>query len=121
MENKKWISIKNILPKEGQEIYYFCNFLGIFKGEYQYIERSYGNSHKFISKHGILDADDVSHWMPYDDSLKDVIPLPPNYKKIDINRRDSNINIDTDSTYDEVDIPEESRQLKFSYEIIGEI
>ena len=31
-----------------------------------------------------LDADDVSYWMPYDHAFRDMIPLPPDYKKISL-------------------------------------
>ena len=105
---RKWISIINQKPTEGQKVYYFSNFVGIFRGEYFYDENSKSNPHKFYSEHGILDADDISHWMPYDHGLKDVIPLPPDYTK-------------SNQISETVEIPEGHRQLVFSYEIIGDV
>lgn len=74
---RKWILSTFLLPEKGQKIYYFSENVGIFRGTYEYDSSSKGNPHKFISKHGILDRDDVSYWMPYDHSLRDMIPLPP--------------------------------------------
>lgn len=89
---RRWVSSKYILPKDGQKIYYFCEFLGIFQGEYHYIDSSYANPNKFSSNHGVLDADDVSYWMPYDHAFRDMIPLPPDYIKKSLNS-DEEINI----------------------------
>ena len=58
--NRQWISSKYILPENNQKVYYFSNFLGIFRGEYFYDENSKSNPHKFYSEHGIVDADDIS-------------------------------------------------------------
>lgn len=76
---RKWVLTEFCLPKEDQKVYYFCKSLGIFRGEYHYIDSSYANPHKFSSNHGVLDADDVSYWMPYYEEYKDIIPLPPDY------------------------------------------
>lgn len=107
-DTRKWIASKYILPSNNQKVYYFSNFLGIFRGEYFYDATSKGNPHKFYSEHGIVDADDISYWMPYDHGLKDMIPLPPDYNK----PKESN---------ETVEIPEAHRQLVFSYDIIGDI
>lgn len=114
---RQWITTRYILPKENQKIYYFGKEIGIFRGEYFYDSSSISNPHKFYSEYGIVDADDVSYWMPYDHGLKDMIPLPPDYKKTD-NKTDQYYQ---DRYSETVEIPEEHRQLVFSYEIIGDI
>jgi hypothetical protein len=77
---RKWIATNYYLPEEGQKIYYFSPQVGIFRGEFHVIPSSFANPNKFSSNHGVLDADDVPYWMPYDHGLKDMIPLPPDYK-----------------------------------------
>lgn len=116
-DTRQWISVKYILPSNNQKVYYFSNFLGMFRGEYFYDENSKGNPHKFYSEYGIVDADDISYWMPYDHSLRDMIPLPPDYIKSEEQ---------TDAYYmdrysEVIEIPEEYRQLVFNYEVIGDI
>jgi len=118
---RKWISTKYYLPNEGQKIYYFSSNVGMFRGEFHIIQSSYANPNKFSSNHGVLDADDVSYWMPYDHSLRDMIPLPPDYNKIDAHNSQSMINSGLDLNFDEVEIPKEQRKTKFTYEIMGEI
>lgn len=123
-ETRKWISTRYSLPDEGQKIYYFCDFLGIFRGEYHLEKNRVAiaiSPHTFVSNHGKLDSDEVSYWMPYDHSLRDMIPLPPNYQKVDINNSQSMINSGLDLNFDEIEIPQEHRQLVFSYDIIGDI
>ena len=113
---RKWFSVKEQKPEDGQKVYYFCDFLGIFRGEYHYLKSKYSSPHKFSSHHGILDSDEVSHWMPYDHALKDIIPLPPDYKKTPITNIQSMLN-----SGEEISIPEDSRQLEFTYSITGEL
>lgn len=112
---RKWISIRYQKPTEGQKVYYFCDFLGIFRGEYFYDENSKGNPHKFYSEHGIVDADDISYWMPYDHRLKDMIPLPPDYKKVDIHNIQSIMNKGEDFAYEEVKIPDSQQHFSFTF------
>lgn len=119
---RQWINITDTLPEEGQKVYYFCNFLGIFRGEYHFQKNRVAiaiSPHTFVSNHGILDADEVTHWMPYDHALRDIIPLPPDYKKVDIHPYQSTISNNLD--LNEIEIPQQHRQIKFSYEIMGEI
>lgn len=118
---RKWIATQYVLPQEGQKVYYFCPQVGIFRGEFHTIPSSFSNPNKFSSNHGVLDADDVSYWMPYDHSLRDMIPLPPDYNKIDAHNLQSMINSGLDLNFDEVEIPKEHRKTKFTYEIMREI
>ena len=113
---RQWIKTKDKIPEEGQKVYYFCDFLGIFRGEYHLEETRVAigiSPHTFISNHGKLDSDEVTYWMPYDHALKDIIPLPPDYNRVDL----SSIN----TMIDHVDIPVDQRQMCFSYEIMGEL
>jgi len=48
--------------------------------------------------------------MPYDHALKDVIPLPPDYNKVDFSQR--NIIIDQVRS---VSIPDHQREFSFTY------
>lgn len=114
-DTRKWIASGYILPQNNQKVYYFCDFLGIFRGEYFYDNTSKSNPHKFCSEHGILDGDDISYWMPYDHRLKDMIPLPPDYKKVDIHSVQSIINNGEDFTYEEVKIPDSQQQFSFTF------
>ena len=107
---RKWIATQLSLPNNNQKIYYFCDFLGIFKGNYYFDEKSKSDPHKFCSHHGILDRTEVSYWMPYDHALRDIIPLPPDYTKVDINNSQSIIN-----TGEEISIPEEEREFSFTF------
>ena len=119
--NRKWVKTTDTLPEEGQKVYYFCDFLGIFRGEYHLQKTRVAiaiSPHIFVSKHGVLDADEVTHWMPYDHSFRDIIPLPPNYKKVDIHHSQSMINSALDLDFDEVEIPQQHRQIEFSYELM---
>jgi len=121
--NRKWVKTTDTLPEEGQKVYYFCDFLGIFRGEYHLQKTRVAiaiSPHTFVSNHGILDADEVTHWMPYDHSLKDMIPLPPDYHKVDIHHSQAMINSGLDLNFDEVEIPEQNRQMFFSYQVMGD-
>lgn len=118
---RQWQTTSKKLPNEGQKIYYFCDFLGIFRGEYHFSKNSYGSPHKFISKHGILDSDDVSHWMTYDHSLKDMVPLPPDYIKADINRNSQSLINSGEDMIDNYELPQQQRQFNFTYITAGDI
>lgn len=118
---RQWVKTKDRLPEEGQKVYYFCDFLGIFRGEFHIIKSSYANPNKFSSNHGVLDPDEVTHWMLYDHSLRDIIPLPPEYKGVDIHGSQSIINSGLDLHYDEIDIAEEQRQMFFSCEVMSDL
>ena len=104
---RKWVSTNYLIPKDGQKVYYFCESLGIFRGEYHYIDSSYANPNKFSSNHGVLDADDVSYWMPYDHAFRDMIPLPPDYNKIPLENLQS-----MENSGEEIKIP--STDLNFT-------
>lgn len=102
----KWISVREYLPQDGEKVYYFCEHLGIFRGEFHILKSSYANPNKFSSNHGVLDSDDVSYWMPYDHTLRDMIPLPPDYtnKNMEIfNNSQSFMNSGLDINVDEIE------------------
>lgn len=131
-DTRKWILSEVCLPTQGQKIYYFCDRLGIFRGEFHVDNSSIANPNKFMSDYGILDADDVQYWMPYDHGMKDMIPLPPNYHLVDTNNSCSMINSGTDTylsdrfaerygDYEIINIPSDKQQMTFTYEIMGDI
>lgn len=109
-DTRKWIATNYYLPEEGQKIYYFSPQVGIFRGEFHVIPSSFANPNKFSSNHGVLDADDVPYWMPYDHGLKDMIPLPPDYQPFDFSQKDAII----DQAYS-VDISDHQREFSFTY------
>ena len=109
-DTRKWILASFCLPKDGQKIYYFCDRLGIFRGEFHVDNSSIANPNKFMSDYGILDADDVQYWMPYDHALKDMIPLPPDYQPFDFLQKDAII----DQAYS-VDLSDHQREFSFTY------
>jgi len=86
---RQWYSTNN-LPSPGTKVYYFSKNLGIFRGKYYYDTETMGNPHKFTNNYGIVDADDVSHWMPYIREEKNKIPLPPDYQTADTVNLDKN-------------------------------
>ena len=126
-DTRKWILASFCLPKDGQKIYYFFDRLGIFRGEFHVDNSSIANPNKFMSDYGVLDADDVQYWMPYDHGMKDMIPLPPNYRLVDTNTSQPMINSGTDrytevyNDYELIDLPPDKQQLTFSYEIMGDL
>jgi len=114
-DTRKWIATAYSLPTEGQKIYYFSK-VGIFRGEYHLEKERVAialSPHTFVNDYGKFDSDEISYWMPYDHALKDIIPLPPDYNKVDL----SSIN----TMIDQIDIPADKRQMCFSYEIMGEV
>lgn len=102
----KWIKITDSIPEKEQKVYYFSKNIGMFRGEYHYIESSYANPHKFMSDHGVVDSNDISHWMPYDHNYRNMIPLPPDY--------------DTTTNFDEI-IKTQEKQLTFIGITYGDI
>ncbi len=98
-----WINVKDQLPTDGQEVYYFSPILGLWRGKYNYspftVATWYdeaGNAHQetvseslrnAVSPHvfscscGSCDTDEVTHWQPYDaaNAAKGWCPLPPNH------------------------------------------
>lgn len=120
---RKWISIRDQKPTEGQKVYYFCDFLGIFRGEYHYIKSIHQTvcPHKFTSNHGVLDGNDVSYWMPYDHSYRDMIPLPPDYDKVDIHNVQAIMNKGENFAYEEVRIPNQQQEFSFTFVQSGDI
>lgn len=96
----QWINVKDQLPKDGQQVYYFSPLLGIWRGYYTYSPLKYtvdddGNKHPvpanvaaLVSPHvfaggaGCCDTDEVTHWQPYDKkhAFSGWVPLPPMYE-----------------------------------------
>jgi len=109
MNKRVWHSVKEQKPQEGQKVYYFSKNIGMFRGEFHIIESSYANPNKFSSNHGVVDSDDVSHWMPYDHGIKDIIPLPPDY------------GIHHQEISDELELTDKQKHFEFTYEIAGDI
>lgn len=96
-----WINVKDQLPQDGQEVYYFSPILGLWRGKYTFRPSTEsvwyddaGNEHRealpekialaisphvFFCASGNCDTDEVTHWQPYDAerAAKGWIPLPP--------------------------------------------
>lgn len=92
-----WINVKDQLPEDGQQVYYFSPILGLWRGKYVYTPFTYtfdadGNKipvtaelaaaispHVFVGGGGSCDTDEVTHWQPYDEDHATYgwIPLPP--------------------------------------------
>jgi hypothetical protein len=83
---KRWIKVKDRLPKENQKVFYFFDVCGVFAGKYTLwdcskdLKQPKGTTiyNCFYSDSGYL-CDDVTHWMPRKDGEK--LPLPP-YERI---------------------------------------
>lgn len=102
----KWIHIKDQKPQEEQDVFYFFEVLGVYKGKYQKvnyyeghddIEPCWGDC--FYGKSGFL-TDDVTHWMPAPtdeewESLQCVFPdVPEGYIRIHDGRFNGYAHID---------------------------
>jgi hypothetical protein len=103
----RWINVKRKLPCDGQEVFYFSPYLGLWRGKYKHSPTTHsvdaeGNKrpiseelaalispHVFIGGGGCCDTDEVTHWQPYNDAVKQNMekgwmPLPPNYGEPDM-------------------------------------
>ena len=99
----RWINVKTQLPRDGQEVYYFSPYLGLWRGTYNYTpNKTYIDGkplpdklaaiispHVFRGGGGCCDTDDVTHWQPYNEETKKHVaqgwvPLPPNYQEPDM-------------------------------------
>ena len=83
-----WIHIKDQRPEDGQDVFYFFEVLGVYKGKYSRTEYPkelfeegtepvYGDT--FYGEKGWL-TDDVTHWMPLNRvtaEMDDYLPAPP--------------------------------------------
>lgn len=65
-----WFNIEKKQPEDGQDVFYFFDILGVYKGKYKKVnyyedypemDPVYGDC--FYGKKGFL-TDDVTHWMP---------------------------------------------------------
>lgn len=111
--NNMWNKTNEILPELNQKVYYFAKSLGIFLGKYDYQEYRYGGSEVFVNHHGVLGLDKVTHWMPYEHSFRNIIPLPPDYSIVDTPSNRPIIN------NEEVVIPKNQRTFNFTYSTTG--
>lgn len=57
-----WILIDDALPEVNQEVYYYFDVVGVWKGTYEGIDDTCGLP-AFSSKGGFL-VGDVTHWQP---------------------------------------------------------
>jgi len=122
-DTRQWISSEYHLPNDRQKIYFFSFDEGMFFGQYFYKKDPPSgcvSSHIFTNNFITLGEKQVSYWMPYDHTLRDMIPLPPDYM-VDTSNFRSIINQGTGSLCEEIQIPDEYRQLEFTYTISGEI
>lgn len=86
-----WIHIKDQKPEINQDVFYFFEVLGVYKGKYEQvnfyedeedIEPCWGDC--FYGKNGFL-TDDVTHWMPAppDEDWDEVLPdVPEGYIQV---------------------------------------
>lgn len=57
--NMSWLSMEDIKPEHGQEVWYYFHICGVHKGFYE--RNEYGDT--FYGNAGVL-TNDVTHWMP---------------------------------------------------------
>lgn len=91
MTEPNWIHITDRKPEDEQDVFYFFEVLGVYKGKYcksnyyegyDDIEPCWGDT--FYGKKGFL-TDDVTHWMPapIDEEWDGVFPdVPEDYVRI---------------------------------------
>ena len=115
--NMNWIKIEDQKPEEGREVFYFFDFLGVYRGQYQQIEYPkemfkegsepvYGDS--FFGQCGFL-TDDVTHWM-YTEGRGTFPDVPEGYIEI------------TDGNHREYALEEDTvRITKREYELLKEM
>lgn len=61
-----WINAMERLPEHGQEVWYYGEHLGVWRGRYEYHEDSLASPHLFIcgESPGMCDRMDAPWWMP---------------------------------------------------------
>lgn len=67
-----WIKVANQVPEIGQEVWYFFEHTGVWKGKYLGPPDDAPAMKCFGGQHGWL-CDDVTHWMPASNEK----PQPP--------------------------------------------
>lgn len=82
-----WISFFSELPKHGQKIWYYGEYIGVWRGHYIYEPNDPVSPHLVfpIDTFGLADRMDCPWWMPYEDGMqkpdKPSQARPENYPK----------------------------------------
>ena len=81
MDTRKWYKTTDKLPEKDEvKVYYFTKSNRLLRGTYHLMPSAYADAHKFRNEvDGLINSDQVTHWMVYDHHYKDVLPLPPDY------------------------------------------
>ena len=80
MDTRKWYRINVRLPEDEDKVYYFTKSNRLLRGTYHLMPSAFADVHKFRNEvDGLINSDQVTHWMIYDHHYKDVLPLPPEY------------------------------------------
>lgn len=61
-----WISAMETLPQHGQEVWYYGEYLGVWRGHYEFHADALASPHLFIcgESPGVCDRMDAPWWMP---------------------------------------------------------
>ena len=75
----KWYHAKDVLPRDGQQVYYFGPNIGLWVGHYKYAPNDPYSHHLFVSNFGTVDRMDAPYWRPFNKKHHRLgfIPLPP--------------------------------------------
>lgn len=81
----EWISFFERQPENGQSIWYYGKYIGVWAGRYEYHPNDPISHHLMISEGGIVDRMDAPWWMPNDGVIsrpnKPDQPYPKDYDK----------------------------------------
>lgn len=74
-----WVNAMESLPQQGQEVWYYGPYLGVWRGRYEFHADALASPHLFIcgESPGVCDRMDAPWWMPLDDSWPPERPAPP--------------------------------------------
>jgi len=72
-----WIKFKDQLPKDGQSIWYYGEYIGVWRGTYRYTPSDAWSPHIIHCSEtfGIVDRMDAPYWIAYNEGS--VRPDPP--------------------------------------------